>query len=490
MPNIYDIYLQFKAIGAIEYKNDLLIFSKEIDTVLLQDNGDEKYQTYYILPYYQITSIIKNEIVSKNKYLLHKIINGKILFDHIEFLVKLQGYIDFLLKQKAVNVDYLFIRRQLSAIKENVKKYDSFQNPHLKEIHLSVIKKKIINLFDNLYFDKEKITTQIEKSECEIEEKQFLSINKLINLTSKTNTKKLEKIITDLMGQNSILSYYQFINNSKDFNSSKHLFIILQTKYPYEDIIFDMKIAFERATKSELYAKYDSSQQQIIFEIITNNKEERDKRYDQFTVGLKKYFEKSNTTFTLRITDAYPDIWAFELTDSAVRQSLNKDLHLLMFAFKNCWTQDYAVSISLIIISKILNTLYKNESECLEIITALYENWVFLLFENYATTNMYQFNKNKEFRTASLLKQVESMSNDIALLANFSDNEKINNHIKKIQETVTNIIEKQSENKIKKDSIILGLLEEICSSLGVYKKNLPYIALLIKTYRESLWKII
>jgi hypothetical protein len=59
-----------------------------------------------------------------------------------------------------------------------------------------------------------------------------------------------------------------------------------------------------------------------------------------------------------------------------------------------------------------------------------------------------------------------------------------------VQETVTNIVEKPFENHIEKDSVIIGLLEEICSSLGVYKKNLPYIALLIKTYKENLWKII
>jgi uncharacterized protein (UPF0147 family) len=103
---------------------------------------------------------------------------------------------------------------------------------------------------------------------------------------------------------------------------------------------------------------------------------------------------------------------------------------------------------------------------------------------------MYQFNKNKEFRITSLTKQVEAMNNDITLLAGFSQNENINKHIQKIQQTVTDIIEKQSENHMEKDSVILGLLEEICSSLGVYKKNLPYIALLIKTYRESLWKIL
>lgn len=490
MSNIYDIYLQFKAIGAIKHKNELLVFSKEIDTILSQQSISEEYSTCYILPFYQIAALIKKNIATNQKSLLHKIINGVILFDNINFIVNLQTYVHFLLKQREANIDFLFVRRQLSAITDNIKEYDSLQHPRLKEIYLSTIKQKVINLYDNLYFDKEKIITQIEKSECKIEEKQFSFINKLVNLTSKTDTKKIEKIVIDLIAQNSILSYYQSINSVKDFNFSKQLFIIIHTNYPYEDIIFDIKIPFEQASKLKLYTKYDSIQEQIIFEIITNKKEDKHKLYDRFMVVLQKYLEKSKNIFKIQLIDAYPDIWAFELNSSKVKQSLNTDLHDLMICLKSNWTQDYAVSVSLVVVSRILQRLYKNESECLEIITALHDNWFILLFTDYTTTNIYQFNKNKEFRTSSLVKQVESMSNDIPLLAEFIKNETINKHILKIQETIINTIEKQSENHIKKNSIILGLLEEICSSLGVYKKNLPYIALLIKTYREILWKII
>jgi hypothetical protein len=490
MPNIYDIYLQFKAIGAIEYKNELLVFSKEVEVVLSQESTDEEYPIRHILPFYQIASIIKKDIAAKRKSLLRKIINGKILFDNINFVVRLQDYIHFLLKQREANIDYLLGRGQLSAIADNIKKYDSSQNLRLKEIYLSAIKRKMLHLYDSLYFDKEEIITQIEKSECEIGEKHFLAINKLINLTSKTGTKKLEKIVADLIAQNPILSYYQSINTIKDFNFSKQLFLILQTNYPYEDIVFDIKTSFERATKSKLYIKYDATQQQIIFEIITDNKEEKYKLYDRLIVTLQKYLDKSKSVFTRYLTDTYSDIWAFELHGSNVKQSLNNDLHNLMFRFRHCWTQDYAVSVTLIIISKILHTLYKSEDECSEVITALYENWLIFLFKDYTTTNMYQFHKNKEFRTASLLKQVESMSNDIDLLSGFSENEQINKQIRKIQKTVTELIEKLPENHIEKESVVFGLLEEIGSSLGVYRKNLPYIALLIKTYKESLWKII
>ena len=490
MPNIYDIYLQFKAIGAVEYKNELLVFSKEIDTVLSQDSTVEKYSTYYIVPFYQIATIIKRDIAKNQKSLWYKIINGTILFDNIDFIGKLQDYIRFLLKQREANVDFLFARKQLSAIMDHIKEYDALQNPRLKEISLFAIKQRAIKLYDNLYFDKEKITTQIEKTECEIEKKQFLSLVKLINLTAKTDTKKLEKTVADLIAQNPVLSYYQSINYVKDFDFSKQLFIILQTNYPYEDIVFDIKTTFERATKSKLYAKYDSTQQQIVFEISTNNTAERYKVYNQFVTTLEKYLDKQKNTYKKWITDAYFDIWTFELNGSTAKQSLNNNLHNLMFTLKNCWTQDYAVSTTLIVISKILQTLYKNESECSDIITALYENWFVFLFKDYTTTNIYQFHKNKEFHTVSLLKQVESMNNDIGLLAGFSENEAICQHIRKIEETVTNIVEKPFENHIEKSSVVLGLLEEICSSLGVYKKNLPYIALLIKTYRETLWKII
>ena len=490
MTNIYDIYLQFKVIGAIEYKNELLVFSKEIDAILSQQSVSEEYSTCYILPFYQIAAIIKKNIATKQKSLLYKIINGIVLFDNIDFIVKLQAYIYFLLKQREENVDFLFVRRQLSAISDNIKEYDSLQNPRLKEMSLSAIKQNVINLYDNLYFDKEKIITQIEKSECEIEEKQFLTINKLVNLTLKTDAKKLEKIVTDLIAQNTTLSYYQSISNTKDFNSSKHLFIILRTNYPYEDIVFDIKIFFEQATQSKLYIKYDSIQEQIIFEILANSEEDKHKLYDRLMAALQKYLEKSKTVFKVQLVDAYPDIWAFELNGAEIKQPLNKDLHGLMFALKTCWTQDHAVSITLVIISKILHSLYKDESESSEVINMLYENWFIFLFEDYTTTNIYQFNKNKELRAASLVKQVESMGNDITLLAKFVENEIINKQIRRIQETVINSIEKQSENHIVKNSIIFGLLEEICSSLGVYRKNLPYIALLIKTYREILWKII
>jgi hypothetical protein len=488
--NIYDIYLQFKAIGAIEYKKELFVFSKETDTLLSQESTHEDYAILYILPYYQIASIIKKDITANKKSLLHKIINGKILFDNIDFLIKLQDYICFLLKQKAANIDYLFVQRQLLAIHDSIKEYDSLQNLRLKELFLSDIKQRAINLYDNLYFDKEKIMTQIENSECEIDEKQFLFIRKLVNLTSKTDTKKLEKIATNLIAQNPVLSYYQSISYVKDFEPSKELFIILKTSYPYEDILFDLKMPFERATQSKLYAKYDCIQQQIVFEIMVSNKNERYKVYNRLTTALQNYLDKYKSTYKKWLTDNYPDIWAFELNDTEMKQLLNSNLHNLMFALKNRWTQDYAVSASLVVISKILQTLYQNESECLEIINTLYENWVIFLFENYTTTNVYKFNKNKEIHTASLLRKIEAMSNDITLLAHFSKNDIISKQIQKIEETVTQTIQKQSENHIKKESIILGLLEEICSSLGVYKKNLPYIALLIKTYKESLWKII
>ena len=489
MPNIYDTYLQFKAIGAIQYNDELLVVSKEIDTVLSQDSPDEAYQSCYILPCYQIASIVKNDIAANNKFISHKIKNGKILFDNINFIAKLQNYIHFLLKQKSVNTDFLFVRRQLSAIRDNMKDYGSLQNPRLKEISLSAVKQKAINLYDSFYFDKEKIITQIEKSECQIEQKQFFALNKLINLTAKTDTKKLEKTVEDLIAQNPVLSYYQSINKTKDFDLSKQLFITLQTSYPFEDIIFDIKTSFERATKSQLYSKYDSPQQQSIFE-ITGNGKEKHQLYDRLIFALQNYLEKSKTVFKLQLTDACPDIWAFELYGSKAKQPLNDDLHSLMIGFRNHWTQDYAVSVSLIIISKILKALYKNEMECSDMINMLYENWVIFLFENYTTTDIYQFNKNKEFRISSLAKQVDAMSNDITLLSEFSENEEISKRIQKIQKTITSLVNGQPKDYIKKDSVILGLLVEVCSSLGVYKKNLPYIALLIKTHKESLWKII
>ena len=489
MPNIYDIYLQFKAIGAVEYKKELFIFSKETDKVFYQKSTEEEYQTYCILPYYRITSIIKNDIAEKNKSLFHKIKIGKILFDNINFIAKLRDYINFLLQQKSVNVDFLFVRKHLSVIDDNIQKYDSLQNPKLKEIYLSVIKQKVIDLYDTLYFDKEKIILQIENSDCEVEQTQFLAINKLLNLTHRTDTQKLEKTVASLITQSPVLSYYQSINNSKDFEPSKQLFIILKTSYLYEDIIFDLKTPFERTTKSKLYAKYDKAGQ-IIFEIITNNKNEREKLYDRLAAVLQKYLEKSKSTFKIQTTDSYPDIWAFELNNSKIKLSLNNDLHNLMLALKNQWTQDYALSVALIVISKILQTLYKNESECAEQIDKLYRNWLVFLIEDNSTTNVFQFSKNKEFRTASLIKQVEAMSNDIALLANFFEHEETNKYILKTQKNVVKVISKQPENSIEKDSAVLGLMEEICSSLGVLKKNLPYIASLLKTHKEALWKII
>ncbi|MDR2980110.1 MAG: hypothetical protein LBV02_06705 [Bacteroidales bacterium] len=490
MPNLYDIYLQFKAIGAVEYKNELLIFSKEIDTIFSQESVDGEYSTYLILPYHRIAAIMKNDIAKKEKSLLHKIINGEILFDNLDFIVKLQNYIRFLLGRKEENVDFAFVRGQLSAINNAVKEYDSLRNPHLKGIYLSVIKQKAISLYDNLYFDKEKIVTQIEKSASEIGEKQFLAINKLINLTSRADTPKLEKTIANLIAQNPVLSYYQSISSVKDFELSKQIFTIIKTIYPYEDILFDLKIPFEQATGSKLYAKYDSVQEHIVFEIITDNKEERHTPYNRLTAALQKYMDKNGAKFKIWLTDDYPDIWSLELSDLNAKQSLNSDMHDLMFAFKKHWTQDYAVSIAIVIISKILYVLYENESKCSEIINVLYENWFIFLFEDNTTTNIYQFNKNKEFRTASLMKQVESMSNDMALLAGFFQNGIINKYTCAIQELVTNIIEKQFKHHIEKENAVLGLLEETCSSLGVYKKNIPYIALLIKTYRETLWKII
>jgi hypothetical protein len=312
----------------------------------------------------------------------------------------------------------------------------------------------------------------------------------LINLTSKTDTQKLEKTIANLIAQNSILSYYQSISKKKDFEPSKELFVILKTNYPYEDILFDLKIPFERVTQSKLYAKYDCTQQQIVFEIFTDNTEERHKACGRLTAALQKYLDKYKTTYKQWLTDIYPDIWAFELSNSEMKQLLNNDLHNLMFVLKNNWTQDYAVSVALTVVAKILHTLYNDESECTEIINILYENWGIFLFEGYTTTDIYQINKNKEFRIASLSKQVEAMNNDITLLAHFSENEEINKHIQNIQKTITDLISKQCKDDIKRNNIILGLLSEVCSSLGVYKKNLPYIALLIKTHKKSLWKII
>lgn len=491
MTNIYDIYLQFKAIGAIEYKKELFIFSKEIETIFIQKATEEEYQTYYILPYYQMMSIIKKDIATKNKSIFHKIKNGKILFDNIHFIAKLRDYIDFLLKQKAVNIDFLFVREQLSVISDQIKEYDSLQNLKLKEIFLSAMKQRVLYLYDALYFDKEKMITQIERSECEIEQKQFLAINQLFKLTSKTDTPKLEKTIANLIAQNPILSYYQsVVNNSKKLESSKPLFVILKTNYPYEDIIFDIKTTFERKTQSKLYAKYDSTKRQIVFEIFTND-EKKYKQYEQFTTGLKKKLDSSKAIFRMQLTDAYPDIWAFELTGlEDAKQLLNNDIHKLILAYKDHWTQDYAVSAAIIIISKILQTLYENESECLEIIKTLYENWFIFLFEDHAVTDIYKFSKNKDFRTDSLMKHVESMHNDIALLTGFFKNKEVKNLIGKVQETVTMIISKHFGNDVERDHVILGLLMEICSLLGVYNKNLPYLALLIKTYKNSLWKII